>query len=77
MAGDTSSQAGNNGLYPYSPSEVGAILFAGLFGLSTLYHLFQMIRGRAWFYTAFVVGAISTFSFPYVHSTRFPELRMN
>jgi hypothetical protein len=61
MAGDTStSKADAPGLFPYAPSEIGAILFAGLFGLSTIYHLFQMIRGRAWFYTAFVIGALST-----------------
>jgi hypothetical protein len=60
MAGDTSTgRDAKTGLFPYAPSEIGAILFAGLFGLSTLYHLFQMIRGRAWFYTAFVVGSIS------------------
>jgi hypothetical protein len=60
MAGDTSTgRDAKTGLFPYAPSEIGAVLFAGLFGLSTLYHLFQMIRGRAWFYTAFVVGSIS------------------
>jgi hypothetical protein len=61
MAGDD----GSFSLFPYAPSEIGAILFAGLFGLSTLYHLFQMIKGRAWFYTAFVIGAISTNPFLY------------
>ncbi|KAI4671230.1 uncharacterized protein J4E88_009263 [Alternaria novae-zelandiae] len=58
MAGDTSTDKEAYALFPYEPSKVGAILFAVLFGLSTIYHLFQMIRGRAWFYTAFVIGSI-------------------
>jgi len=60
MAGDTSTDKEAYALFPYEPSKIGAILFAVLFGLSTIYHLFQMIRGRAWFYTAFVIGSIST-----------------
>lgn len=60
MANETSTDTEAYALFPYDPSKVGAILFAVLFGLSTIYHLFQMIRGRAWFYTAFVIGSIST-----------------
>ena len=59
MAGETSTDKEAYALFPYEPSKIGAILFAVLFGLSTFYHLFQMIRGRAWFYTAFVIGSIS------------------
>jgi len=64
MAGDTSTDKEAYALFPYEPSKIGAILFAVLFGLSTLYHFFQMIRGRAWFYTAFVIGSISLSSLP-------------
>ena len=64
MANETSTDTEAYALFPYEPSKIGAILFAVLFGLSTIYHLFQMIRGRAWFYTAFVIGAISTSSLP-------------
>ena len=60
MANETSTDTEAYALFPYDPSKVGAILFAVLFSLSTIYHLFQMIRGRAWFYTAFVIGSIST-----------------
>ena len=73
MAGDTSTNKEAYALFPYEPSKVGAILFAVLFGLSTIYHLFQMIRSRAWFYTAFVVGSISTSSL-YSSLSRHPIL---
>jgi hypothetical protein len=59
MAGDSDSGVSPNGIYHYKPSEIGAIIFAGLFGISTILHILQMIRGRAWFYTSFVIGSIS------------------
>jgi hypothetical protein len=55
-------QADDNGIFPYAPSKIAALLFAGLFGISAIIHLVQMIKGRAWLYTSFVVGAISTFA---------------
>ena len=51
--------AGDNGIYPYKPNKAIAVLAAILFGASMVYHIFQMIRKRAWFYISFVVGAIS------------------
>lgn len=51
--------SGEHGIYQYAPSKPACILAAGLFGLSALYHLFQLIRSRAWFYTSLVVGALS------------------
>lgn len=50
--------ASDNGLYAYEPNKAAAIVFAIAFGLSAVYHLFQMIRGRAWFYTSFTIGSI-------------------
>jgi hypothetical protein len=70
MAEEHSNGRGPNGLYPYAPSKPGAIIFAALFGLSALIHLFQMIKGRAWFYTAFVLGSIS--NFPLCHTIHVP-----
>ncbi|KAF2278443.1 RTA1-domain-containing protein [Westerdykella ornata] len=47
-----------NGLYPYKPSRPGTVIFAIAFGTSAAIHLYQMIRGRAWFYSSFTVGAV-------------------
>lgn len=45
-------------LYNYNPSGVAAIIFIALFGLTTLAHIFQMIRSRTWFFIPFVIGGI-------------------
>lgn len=52
---------GDTGYYPYKPSSAGAIIFMLAFGGSALFHLWQMIKARAWFFTAFLVGALSEF----------------
>ncbi|KAJ5208084.1 hypothetical protein N7449_002463 [Penicillium cf. viridicatum] len=46
-------------LYNYDPSGVAAIIFVALFGLTTLVHIFQMIRSRSWFFIPFIIGGIS------------------
>ncbi|THV71026.1 RTA1 like protein [Aureobasidium pullulans] len=46
------------GLYHYEPSQGLAVIAAGLFGLGALIHLFQMIRYKTWFFTAFLIGAM-------------------
>lgn len=51
--------AGDNGIYPYKPNRNITLVAAALFGLSALYHMIQMIRKRAWFYTSFVIGGLS------------------
>jgi hypothetical protein len=51
--------AGDNGIYPYKPNKNIALVAAALFGMSAIYHLIQMIRKRAWFYSSFVIGAMS------------------
>ncbi|CDM34906.1 hypothetical protein DTO013E5_3193 [Penicillium roqueforti] len=45
-------------LYNYNPSGVAAIIFVVLFGLTTLVHIFQMIRSRSWFFIPFIIGGI-------------------
>ncbi|KAK1147601.1 hypothetical protein N8T08_000943 [Aspergillus melleus] len=47
----------DTGYYPYKPSSAGAIIFMLAFGASALFHLWQMIKTRAWFFTAFLIGA--------------------
>ncbi|KAK6837825.1 hypothetical protein RU639_001537 [Aspergillus parasiticus] len=42
--------------YHYGPSLPAALIFAVLFGLSSLVHTFQMIRTRTWCFTPFVIG---------------------
>jgi hypothetical protein len=51
--------ANDNGIYPYSPNGPICIVAALFFGISAAYHVFQMIRKKAWFYTPLVVGAMS------------------
>jgi hypothetical protein len=51
--------AGQTGIYLYEPSLAGALIAAAAFGASAVYHLIQMIRKRAWFYSPFTIGALS------------------
>ncbi|KAJ5471327.1 hypothetical protein N7530_008684 [Penicillium desertorum] len=44
--------------YHYNPSAAAAIIFVVLFGLTTLVHIFQMIRSRSWFFIPFIIGGI-------------------
>ncbi|KAF2869819.1 RTA1 like protein-domain-containing protein [Massariosphaeria phaeospora] len=43
-------------LYRYDPSIAAAGIFVALFGISTLLHMYQQIRKRAWFLTPFIIG---------------------
>ncbi|KAL2782548.1 RTA1 like protein [Aspergillus keveii] len=45
-------------LYRYTPNLAAAALFVALFFLTTLYHVYQVWRGRAWYFLAFVIGGI-------------------
>ncbi|KAL2851426.1 RTA1 like protein [Aspergillus pseudodeflectus] len=45
-------------LYRYTPNRAAAGLFVALFLLTTIYHVYQVWRRRAWYFTAFVVGGI-------------------
>ena len=44
--------------YHYDPSVAAAIIFIVLFILTTLLHMYQMIRTRTWFLVPFVLGGI-------------------
>ncbi|KAH8587379.1 RTA1 like protein-domain-containing protein [Bisporella sp. PMI_857] len=48
----------DNGIYAYKPNSTACIAAAILFGGSAIYHVFQMLRKKTWFYTPLVVGAI-------------------
>lgn len=47
-------------LYRYHPSQVAAIIFVVLFGLTTVLHLFQLIKKRTWYFIPLVVGGACT-----------------
>ena len=44
--------------YRYDPSLAAAIIFMVLFSLTSLFHLYQLIRARTWYFLALVIGAI-------------------
>ncbi|KOC12297.1 RTA1 domain protein [Aspergillus flavus AF70] len=44
--------------YHYDPSSGAAVSFAAVFGLTTVIHIWQMIRTRTWYLTPFVIGGI-------------------
>jgi hypothetical protein len=48
--------------YHYDPSVAAAVLFIVLFFLTTLLHMYQMIRTRTWFLVPFVLGGICKFA---------------
>jgi hypothetical protein len=45
--------------YDYSPSKAGAIIALICYAISAGYHVFQMIKLKCYFFTTFIVGAIS------------------
>ncbi|CAN9350821.1 unnamed protein product [Alternaria alternata] len=45
-------------LYRYIPSTVAAIVFVVVFGLTTLAHVFQLIKKKTWYFTPLVVGGL-------------------
>lgn len=48
-------------LYHYDPSVAAAVVFVFLFLATSLYHVWQMVRQRTWFFTAFIIGGIFEF----------------
>ncbi|RMJ16356.1 hypothetical protein BHE90_003897 [Fusarium euwallaceae] len=44
--------------YHYEPSLAAAILFAVLFSLSGFVHLYQLVRGKTWYFIAFFIGVL-------------------
>ncbi|KAM0305859.1 hypothetical protein ACHAO8_011108 [Botrytis cinerea] len=45
-------------LYRYTPNIVAAVIFLVVFAATTLYHIYQMIRARSWYFTPLVIGGI-------------------
>lgn len=45
-------------LYHYDPSVAAAVVFVILFLATSIYHVWQMVRARTWFFTAFIIGGI-------------------
>ncbi|GAM39616.1 RTA1 protein [Talaromyces pinophilus] len=45
-------------LYYYTPSTAAAGVFIALFGLSTVYHFYQLMRTRTWFMIPFFIGGL-------------------
>jgi hypothetical protein len=52
---------GSSGYYPYDPSKAGAAIVMLLFGTSAFFHLWQMIKTKTWYFSAFLVGAFSEY----------------
>jgi hypothetical protein len=49
-------------LYHYYPSEPAAIVFIVLFSLTTSAHIFQLARGRTWYFVPFVIGGFCKYN---------------
>ncbi|KAJ5644244.1 uncharacterized protein N7484_006751 [Penicillium longicatenatum] len=45
-------------LYRYTPSVAAAAIFIALFIITTVFHLWQLIRSRSWYFIAFILGGI-------------------
>ncbi|KAH7162030.1 RTA1 like protein-domain-containing protein [Dactylonectria estremocensis] len=48
-------------LYHYDPSLAAAAIFAVIFGISGLVHSYQMVKGRTWYFLAFLIGVLFEF----------------
>ncbi|KAL4969919.1 RTA1 domain-containing protein [Aspergillus stella-maris] len=54
MAGDDN----DHNIYGYNPSIPAAAIFIVLFGVSTAYHSFQLVKTRAFYFIPFIIGGI-------------------
>lgn len=45
-------------LYHYNPSVAAAVVFVLLFLATSIYHVWQMVKTRTWFFLAFIIGGI-------------------
>ena len=55
---DTSQSDIYFALYRYTPSIPAAVIFTVVFGGLALFHLYRIIRHRAFFFTPFLIGLI-------------------
>ncbi|KAK0197507.1 RTA1 like protein [Armillaria mellea] len=45
-------------LYHYTPSAVAAVIFAAIFFLSSIIHIWRIVKTRSWYFSAIVVGGL-------------------
>ncbi|KAF7557736.1 hypothetical protein G7Z17_g472 [Cylindrodendrum hubeiense] len=45
-------------LYNYKPSSAAAMIFLIAFGLATIWHMWVIIRHRAWYFTPLLIGCL-------------------
>ena len=62
--------AEGNTRYHYDPSMAAAVIFIVAFSLSGIYHTYQVIRLRSWYFIPFVVGSIGTISILFLTSSQ-------
>jgi hypothetical protein len=62
--------AEGNTRYHYDPSMAAAVIFIVAFSLSGIYHTYQVIRLRSWYFIPFVVGSIGTISILFLISSQ-------
>ncbi|KAH7121577.1 RTA1 like protein-domain-containing protein [Dactylonectria macrodidyma] len=54
----------DNDRYKYDPSMAAAVIFIICFGLSGIYHAFQVIRLKSWYFIPFIIGcAVETIGY--------------
>ncbi|KAH8654391.1 RTA1 like protein-domain-containing protein [Ilyonectria robusta] len=44
--------------YKYDPSLAAAVIFIVCFGLSGIYHVFQVVRLKSWYFIPFIIGCL-------------------
>lgn len=47
--------------YRYYPSQVAAVVFVVAFSLTTILHMFQLVKKKTWYFIPLVIGGIRTF----------------
>lgn len=64
MAGEESGSGEKQSFtfYNYDPSLPAAAVFVILFALSTLVHIWQMLRSRTWYFIPFLIGCLCKYS---------------
>ncbi|KAL2786277.1 RTA1 like protein-domain-containing protein [Aspergillus keveii] len=65
--------------YHYEPSVIATIPFAVLFALTSVIHLWQMIRPRTWYMIPFIIGALFEalgYVFRYISARQTPNWTM-
>lgn len=49
--------------YHYDPSLAAAVIFAVLFGISAVWHAFQLVHTKTWYFIAFLIGVLCKFHY--------------